>query len=215
MSGCHDTTLAAILCSLGAFDGEKWPPYTSHIAVELFRKDDEVVSSTAALKEQQRPRMLSFGATKKNDSTQGGIARRKFEELSDAEKQKLRGFYVRLRYNDRPVTIPGCRLPGKHLEGNQGFCTLVFDSYPQVCGMLIENRKNSKPSATNLHRGTGRRLVIRTSTDHAFPQKWRTRASRGRMYRRRGVTTERRMYDRIRVTIDRGENSETLVCPAF
>ncbi len=37
LSGCHDTTLAAILVSLGAFNKEKWPPYTSHIAFELFR----------------------------------------------------------------------------------------------------------------------------------------------------------------------------------
>jgi acid phosphatase len=40
LSGCHDTTLAAMLTSLGAFEGEKWPPYTSHIAIELFRKKD-------------------------------------------------------------------------------------------------------------------------------------------------------------------------------
>lgn len=40
LSGCHDTTLAAVLASLGAFHGEAWPPYTSHIAVELFRKAD-------------------------------------------------------------------------------------------------------------------------------------------------------------------------------
>lgn len=38
LSGCHDTTLAAVLASLGAFQGEPWPPYTSHIALELFRK---------------------------------------------------------------------------------------------------------------------------------------------------------------------------------
>ena len=37
LSGCHDTTLAAVLASLGAFNGEKWPPYTSHIALELFK----------------------------------------------------------------------------------------------------------------------------------------------------------------------------------
>ncbi|KIX07232.1 uncharacterized protein Z518_01885 [Rhinocladiella mackenziei CBS 650.93] len=40
ISGCHDTTLAGVLTSLGAFNGEKWPPYTSHIAFELFRKSD-------------------------------------------------------------------------------------------------------------------------------------------------------------------------------
>lgn len=40
LSGCHDTTLAGVLTSLGAFNGEKWPPYTSHIAFELFKKKD-------------------------------------------------------------------------------------------------------------------------------------------------------------------------------
>jgi len=41
LSGCHDTTLAAVLASLGAFRGEPWPPYTSHIALELFRTADD------------------------------------------------------------------------------------------------------------------------------------------------------------------------------
>ena len=124
MSGCHDTTLAGILSSLGAFEGERWPPYTSHVAVELFRKDDEVVRKRET-KQEQRPRMLSFGGAKMNESTQGSPARRKLDELSESERDLLKGFYVRLRYNDRPMMIPGCRLPGKHLEGNEGFCTLV------------------------------------------------------------------------------------------
>ena len=42
LSGCHDTTLAAVLTSLGAFEGEPWPPYTSHIALELFWKADSL-----------------------------------------------------------------------------------------------------------------------------------------------------------------------------
>lgn len=134
MSGCHDTTLAAILSSLGAFEGEKWPPYTSHVAVELFRSDDEVVRE---IKQEQRPRMLSFGGAKKNESTQGSPARKALDELSESERDLLRGFYVRLRYNDRPMMIPGCRLPGKHLEGNEGFCTLVrhmsLNDLPSMC----------------------------------------------------------------------------------
>ncbi|KAL1835687.1 hypothetical protein VTK73DRAFT_5458 [Phialemonium thermophilum] len=47
------------------------------------------------------------------------------EELTPAERQQLDGYYVRLRYNDEPVTIPGCRLPGNHLEGDESFCTLA------------------------------------------------------------------------------------------
>lgn len=45
MSGCHDTTLAGVLTGLGAFNGEKWPPYTSHIAFELFRRPDPTSAS--------------------------------------------------------------------------------------------------------------------------------------------------------------------------
>ena len=39
--GCHDSTLAAILASLGALEGENntWPSYTSSLAIELFRSD--------------------------------------------------------------------------------------------------------------------------------------------------------------------------------
>ncbi|EEP78057.1 conserved hypothetical protein [Uncinocarpus reesii 1704] len=40
ISGCHDTTIAAILTSLGAFDDGKWPPYTANITIELFKDVD-------------------------------------------------------------------------------------------------------------------------------------------------------------------------------
>ena len=150
MSGCHDTTLAAFLTSLGAFNDEKWPPYTSHIAVELFRNPAE----SAPLKPWQIPE----GATEKQEEAQSqptrpgwfasmlglsssssspdirtlysmppgsdGIARRPTSELSASEKDKLKGYYVRLRYNDRTMTIPGCKKPGKHFEGDESFCTL-------------------------------------------------------------------------------------------
>ncbi len=35
--GCHDTTLGSMLTSIGAFD-DKWPPFTSHVALELFEQ---------------------------------------------------------------------------------------------------------------------------------------------------------------------------------
>lgn len=38
LSGCHDSTIAAILTGLGAFKLEWWPPYTSHIALSFSRK---------------------------------------------------------------------------------------------------------------------------------------------------------------------------------
>ena len=151
MSGCHDTTLAAVLSSLGAFQGEKWPPYTSHIALELFREgsiphsSDDVpgaaVERRNAISPTANPSPGIFGSLYgKIFGRQGegikqpivakeplsqGIERKRTDELSAEEKSALKGYYVRVRYNDRPMTIPGCRLAGNHLEGNESFCTLV------------------------------------------------------------------------------------------
>lgn len=142
ISGCHDTTLAAILTSLGAFEGEQWPPYTSHVALEMFRKkdltevevssEDEVAARDSSSKPPKPVKQSWFGWFNKQATTptnenskQVGMARRKLEELSDAEKKKLDGYYVRVRYNDRPMYIPGCALPGNHLDGDESFCTLA------------------------------------------------------------------------------------------
>ena len=132
MSGCHDTTLAGVLTSLGTFEGEKWPPYTSHIAFELFQKRETSNGGIATRTEQgqrarnQKPSLWSsiFGLTAKTAAVRS-IARRPMQELEPKEKQKLDGYYVRVRYNDRPMAIPGCGLPGNHLEGDETFCTLV------------------------------------------------------------------------------------------
>lgn len=142
MNGCHDTTLAAILASLGAFDGERWPPYTSHIALELFRQADlprpqtppeaQVAAHTMISSAPLPMRQSWFGWFSKSATTpsnendkQVGIARKKIEDLSDVEKAKLDGYYVRVRYNDKPMNVPGCALPGNHLDGDESFCTLV------------------------------------------------------------------------------------------
>lgn len=114
LSGCHDTTLAGVLSSLGAFNENAWPPFTSHIAIELFqRSGTENVSSNSSWWSSL------FGGS--NSS----IGRKPTLELSDGEKKRLQGYYVRIRYNDKPVTIPGCKTPGKHLDGDESFCTLV------------------------------------------------------------------------------------------
>lgn len=133
MSGCHDTTLAGVLTSLGTFEGESWPPYTSHIAFELFKKAQTPVGGRASARTEQgqaanhqKPNFWTsiFGVSAKSPTTQA-VARRPIQELDPKEKQKLNDYYVRVRYNDRPMTIPGCRLPGNHLEGDESFCTLV------------------------------------------------------------------------------------------
>ena len=145
LCGCHDTTLAAILSSFGAFNGEKWPPYTSHIAMEMFRDSKE---STPITSRAQGPRgatekqadatrpgmfasMLGLSSRSPSDIStlesgpgSGGIARRPSTELSPSEKERMKGYYVRMRFNDRVMTVPGCRKPGKHFEGDESMCTL-------------------------------------------------------------------------------------------
>lgn len=131
LSGCHDTTLAAVLTSLGAFEDRPWPPYTSHIALEMFRKKQ---SSLGEPKYEQSSSSTStgkgllsiFGLGKKTEAGPIGIARKKLSDLSETERSKLDGYYVRIRYNDEVVTVPGCRPQGKHLDGDQSFCTLVI-----------------------------------------------------------------------------------------
>ncbi|KAF2261811.1 phosphoglycerate mutase-like protein [Lojkania enalia] len=154
LSGCHDTTLAAILTSLGAFDGQKWPPFTSHIAFELFRKkswvkpteatvrssisDEQLRTQDAAPSEQTSwwPSLFSSANPKTPKCIPGptGIARKSMGQLSDSQNAELKDYYVRVRYNDRVMQVPGCKAPGKHLDGETTFCTLeafksIVDKY--------------------------------------------------------------------------------------
>ncbi|KAJ8597068.1 phosphoglycerate mutase-like protein [Rhizopogon salebrosus TDB-379] len=91
----HDSTLAALLCTFDVFD-EKWPPFTSSVTFELFRKQN--------LSEQQTnlQQMLS----------------------SLWRKSSPDEHYVRMRYKDRDMVLPMCAAPGKHLPGSPEFCTL-------------------------------------------------------------------------------------------
>ncbi|KAL8711243.1 MAG: hypothetical protein Q9220_004388 [cf. Caloplaca sp. 1 TL-2023] len=122
LSGCHDTTLAAVLCSLGAFEEQGWPPYTSHVAVELFRHEAVDVAPPKPVPDARRQSFL--GAWRSRAEPPVTMARKPMQEFTPEERARIHGFYVRIRYNDKPVTIPGCKLPGKHLEGNESFCTL-------------------------------------------------------------------------------------------
>jgi acid phosphatase len=139
LSGCHDTTLAGVLVSLGAFEGEKWPPFTSHIAFEMFRKRNAIrTEKPSALAQNsgtgEKPSWWSslFGAAKtvKEDVTAPQrIAKRPMSELTQAQRDELKEYYVRIRYNDKVMQVPGCKAEGKHLDGDTTFCTLVRTSF--------------------------------------------------------------------------------------
>jgi len=45
--------------------------------------------------------------------------------MPSTERVKLDDHYVRLRYNDVPVVVPYCKQDGRHLPGDESFCTLT------------------------------------------------------------------------------------------
>lgn len=121
----HDSTLAAIIASLGAVDAtarRKWPPYGSVLAVELFRDSDAACDS-----EQGKG---------KDGSDLPCIGRSPTAVLKAQQKRRLEGHYVRIRYNDRSLVVPGCREPGRNWRGNESFCTLVSALLPYLVTVL-------------------------------------------------------------------------------
>lgn len=158
MSGCHDTTLAAALVSLGAFENEKWPPFTSHIAFEMFRKRGVTATARTTLSTQQPAQQSQswwsslFGSAKtfKEESSSAGIARKPVTELTPSHRDELKDYYVRIRYNDKIMQVPGCKAEGKHLDGDTTFCTLeafksIVDKYTPKNWKAACNSKLDEP----------------------------------------------------------------------
>ncbi|KAL1856230.1 hypothetical protein Plec18167_006541 [Paecilomyces lecythidis] len=129
LSGCHDTTLAAILASMGAFETLEWPPFTSSVAIELFsKKRDSTESAVVEPKDMaSKSGILSFltGRSSTTPPSPSDLARKPLDSYPPATRDTLRQHYVRIRYNDRPMRIPGCAAkPENHLPGDDTFCTL-------------------------------------------------------------------------------------------
>lgn len=144
LAGAHDTTLAGMLSSLGAYGDTPWPPFTSHVAVELFSRNDAgqgVKSSTiddetspktptapshSSATRWWSPSSIPFLGTLLSSSAppSSQLATKPTADLTPSELAQLNSHFVRIRYNDRPMPIPGCKGPGRHLEGDESFCTL-------------------------------------------------------------------------------------------
>jgi acid phosphatase len=135
LNGCHDTTLAATLASFGAFDIEKdnWPPYSSSISIELFKSRSSTGTSTPASpsgtvwpsKEKSWWSTLFSSASTPTSTPPASSTRKNLAEMSATERAGLDNHFVRMRYNDRPVTIPFCKPPGNHRAGDESLCTLT------------------------------------------------------------------------------------------
>ncbi|OQN96187.1 hypothetical protein B0A48_17694 [Cryoendolithus antarcticus] len=124
LSGCHDTTLAAALAALGAYDVNtaKWPPYTSSIAFELFQAESATEQTPSAPSSGSSWWSSLFASAPA--STNSTAIRTPVAEMTPTQQSSLDGHFVRVRYNDTPMTIPYCRAAGRHLEGDESFCTL-------------------------------------------------------------------------------------------
>lgn len=138
ISGCHDTTIAGILTSLGAFDNGKWPPFSSSVAIELFA-DTNIAEDSDIAEEPNIPVSVAQPTTPSKPlswlsylighspslpsthaSWPSNTARTSLSTLPS-----LRNHYVRIRYNDQPMRIPSCAAnPANHLPGDETFCTL-------------------------------------------------------------------------------------------
>ncbi|KAL8827051.1 MAG: hypothetical protein Q9170_007168 [Blastenia crenularia] len=168
MSGCHDTTLAAILSSLGAFEERKWPPYTSHIAIELFR--DRSVNAEHSKPAEPAPRQSFLGSSRKTTKRSSLLMRKPMNDFTADEKAKLQGFYVRLRYNDQPVIVPGCKLHGKHLEGDETFCTLVCFGTNTIREAANDQQEAFKGIADKFTPRTWTEACVENLDEPAFPR---------------------------------------------
>ncbi|KAL5514341.1 hypothetical protein ACEPAG_2429 [Sanghuangporus baumii] len=97
----HDTALAALLSTLDVFD-EKWPPFTSSVTFELFKK------------------------TRDTEDNQASYLQTVFSTLSPFKKSpRPSQHFVRVRYKNQNLTLPFCSAQGKHMDGRPEFCTLA------------------------------------------------------------------------------------------
>lgn len=93
----HDTSLAGINSALDVSD-DRWPAFTASITFELFKEQ---------LQQLQPQR--------------GFLAGLRQAFLPPPQKPR---HYVRMRYQNKNLVIPHCKLEGNHLPGSPEFCTL-------------------------------------------------------------------------------------------
>lgn len=101
----HDTVIAPLLASLGAYDC-RWPPYASHIAFELWTKPEGSADGPKrrALQEE-------------NGDSESGTRVAGVGEIEASPPQEVEGkaegneAYVRVTFNGKPVThhITDCK----------------------------------------------------------------------------------------------------------
>ncbi|KAL5498675.1 hypothetical protein ACEPAH_2030 [Sanghuangporus vaninii] len=107
----HDTALGALLSTLDVFD-EQWPPFTSSVTFELFKK------------------------TRDTEDDQVSYLQTVLSTLSPFKKPPQPSqHFVRVRYKNQNLSLPFCSSQGKHMEGHPEFCT--FSAFQERVRELV------------------------------------------------------------------------------
>ncbi|KAI1126979.1 histidine phosphatase superfamily [Nemania abortiva] len=123
--GSHDYAFGATLASLGCFDSlEKWPPFTSNIIFELFRKSQTTGESHTLGLALRTPSTRPLSSNGQEPGEARGVSQRSTHMSTTKDTDKLNEYFVRVKYNGRILAIPGCRTEGNHLDGDESVCTL-------------------------------------------------------------------------------------------
>ncbi|GAA5893741.1 uncharacterized protein JCM6883_003623 [Sporobolomyces salmoneus] len=110
INSCHDTSLGGILNALDAFNG-RWPAFTSHIGIELYKSPSPAIEKPAPTSPDTR-------------------------------------HFVRVLYNGRLLSLPGCASAGNHLEGTEGkVCT--WEAFKGVLDKVKMSEKEWKEACGN------------------------------------------------------------------
>ncbi|KAL2312998.1 putative acid phosphatase SPBC4.06 [Schizosaccharomyces pombe] len=112
--GAHDVTIAAILASLDAFD-YRWPPFTSHLEMELF-EDTSSKSDSQNQSGDNKTTDLKLFSDESTDASNSAIV------AASNSARDMFDWYVRITYNSTPVVMGACR--GQGYKGNDTICPL-------------------------------------------------------------------------------------------
>ncbi|KAG8216430.1 phosphoglycerate mutase-like protein [Butyriboletus roseoflavus] len=114
----HDSTLAALCSTFDIFD-EKWPPFTSSVTFELFKKRHR--DSEQGLRLQS---LLSglWNAHSKEEHCK--LSTRALQHLFSLFSLMAMSYLdIRMRYKNKNLVLPMCAKEGDHLPGSPEFCT--------------------------------------------------------------------------------------------
>lgn len=111
INSCHDTSIGGILNALNAFN-DRWPPFTSHLGIELYKTVDPSTPTP------------STSSTITNDSKSLTSRITSFLPSSKPSSSSKSPHFVRVLFNGKPLSLPGCSKVEEHLEGTKGsVCT--------------------------------------------------------------------------------------------